>query len=221
MAQTFRYRYVDFGTSFTGDPRTAARRAGTKRLELCSPTSWSPTSAEPAGAPTSRCRSSITISCASPSSLPPRRPYCTKPAKFASDSAIRTWSGWSRTRSRTSTLSVRCTWRAGSSKTRVPRSIGNGTGYIPTAGSICLTARRSTGSIPISRLVPPEHRWAFLLASYASVLETRRRISCPRAACFALRPVRRTQARPRLSRARPAAPPSSSTRFGLSCSSDN
>lgn len=28
--------------------------------------------------------------------------------------------------------------------------------------------------------LPPEQRWAFLLASYASVLETRHRISCPR-----------------------------------------
>jgi hypothetical protein len=28
--------------------------------------------------------------------------------------------------------------------------------------------------------VAPEHRWAFLLASYASVLETRDRVSCPR-----------------------------------------
>jgi len=28
--------------------------------------------------------------------------------------------------------------------------------------------------------MPPEHRWAFRLASYASVLETRHRVSCPR-----------------------------------------
>ncbi len=33
---------------------------------------------------------------------------------------------------------------------------------------------------PDLSIVPVEHRWAFLLASYASLLESRRRISCPR-----------------------------------------
>jgi hypothetical protein len=63
----------------------------------------------------------------------------------------------------------------------------------PTAGTNCedaglhpegwvdLPARQRINWIsPDLSAVPPEHRWAFLLASYASVLETRHRVSCPR-----------------------------------------
>lgn len=48
-------------------------------------------------------------------------------------------------------------------------------------GWLDLPARRKIDWLsPDLSAVPPEHRWAFLLASYASVLEARHRVSCSR-----------------------------------------
>ena len=93
--------------------------------------------------------------------------------------------GWSPTGSQTSMRSVRCIWRAGSSKILTPQSIGQVTDCIPRVGS---PPAGRTQPKRIHRLnpdlshVPPEHRWPLLLASLPSPASRQpvARISCPR-----------------------------------------
>ena len=83
---------------------------------------------------------------------------CTRQAKYASVSPIKVWCGWSPTRNPIPMPSALCTQRAGSSRIRTQRSIGDNMVHILKAGWTLLTTARSTGSNADFASVPAEHR---------------------------------------------------------------
>jgi hypothetical protein len=181
MAADFRYRYVDFGTSFTGNPRDraatcAAESPGTLFAnEIATDvggTCWGAN--EPLPVIDHHFLRDAQFPCAAAAVLHKapliRQRFGDRPGTL-----------WLVTHHEPD-FDALCSMYLARWIVVDPTAVVNWeeVGLHPGGWLDLPTRRKINWLSPDLSAVPPEHRWAFLLASYASVLEMRHRISCPR-----------------------------------------
>lgn len=179
MARTFRYRYVDFGTSFAGDPRTRGPQGGDE---------------SPATLFANALATDVGGTCwGANEPLPIIDHHFQGEAQFPSASAavlhkasqIRQRFGdqdpvWLVTH-KDPDFDAFCSMYLARWIIEDPGAAVDWRRYglHPDGWLDVVDGRKIDWFNPDFTSVPAEHRWALLLASYASVLEARRRISCP------------------------------------------
>jgi hypothetical protein len=184
MALTFRYRYVDFGTVFTGDPRIrdagdAAQSPGTLFAnELATDvggTCWG--NNEPLAVIDHHFSGEGQFPSASAAVLHKAQLIRNRFAKPGSDVL------WLVTH-KTSDFDAFCSMYLARWIIESPNAIFDWQAYGLHPDGWLDLPDKPTGKLdwfnPDLSRVAPEHRWPLLLASFASALDSRRRISCPR-----------------------------------------
>lgn len=180
MVRDFRYRYVDFGTSFTGDPQSraasgAAESPGTLFAnELATDsggTCWGVN--EPLAVIDHHFLRDAQFPCAAAAVLH-KAPLIRE--RFSQSSGV----VWLVTHHEPD-FDAFCSMYLARWIIEDPSATASweAAGLHPDGWLDLPTRRKINWLSPDLSAVPPEHRWAFLLASYASVLETRHRVSCP------------------------------------------
>jgi hypothetical protein len=181
MAADFRYRFVDFGTSFTGDPRNRAATCAVESPgtlfanELATDvggTCWGAN--EPLPVIDHHFLRDAQFPCAAAAVLH-------KAALIRQRFGNRPGTLWLVTHHEPD-FDALCSMYLARWIVVDPAAVVNWeeVGLHPGGWLDLPTRQKINWLSPDLSAVPPEHRWAFLLASYASVLEMRHRISCPR-----------------------------------------
>jgi len=180
MARTFRYRYVDFGTSFTGDPRSRGPESGDEMpgtlfanalVTDVGGTCWGAN--EPLAVIDHHFLRESQFPSASAAVL---HKAAQIRQRFGNQDLI-----WLVTHKEPD-FDAFCSMYLARWIIEDPHAVidWRNLGLQTEVWIDSAEGTRFDWFRPDLSAVLPEHRWAFLLASYASVLESRRRISCPR-----------------------------------------